>query len=133
MSFVRPLVTEKGSTRAACVGEGMLAHVRPASIAADAASTITAAMILGGVVIHSTHTAARIDTTDTAANILAAMPDMDTGDTFMLIVSSAAAFTITLAGGTGVTASGNLIVAANSSRMFVLTKTSATTMTLVGL
>ena len=131
--FVRPLVTQKGSTRAARTGDGLLANPAVYSIAADSAQTIPAAAILGGVVIHSTHTAARIDTTDTAVNILAAMPDMDIGDTFMFVVSAAAGFTITLAGGVGVTASGNLIVLALGAKHFILTKTSATTMTLVGL
>jgi hypothetical protein len=131
--FVRPLVKEKGVVREARTGTGLLAMPLVTNVATDAAGTITAAAILGGIHTHSTHTASRTDTTDTAANIIAAMPDMDIGDTYMFKVASLAAFTIVVAGGTGVTASGNLTVAANGSKDFVLTRTGAATMSLLGL
>lgn len=131
--FVRPMVYEKGTARVSRVGDGILANPSVTAIAADSNQTITAAAILGGVVTHATHTASRTDTTDTAVNILAAMPDMDIGDTYVFKVASLAAFTIIVAGGSGVTASGNLTVAANGAKDFILTKTSVTTMTLLGL
>lgn len=131
--FVRPMVYEKGIARAARVGDGILANPQITAIAADSSQTLTAAAILGGVITHATHTASRTDTTDTAVNILAAMPDMDIGDTYVFKVASLAAFTIVVAGGSGVTASGNLTVAANGAKDFILTKTSATAMTLLGL
>lgn len=131
--FVRPMVYEKGTARASRVGDGILANPSVTAIAADSNQTITAAAILGGVVTHATHTASRTDTTDTAANILAAMPDMDIGDSFVFKVASLAAFTIIVAGGSGVTASGNLTVAANGAKDFILTRTGAATMGLLGL
>lgn len=131
--FVRPMVYEKGTARASRVGDGILANPSVTAISADSNQTITAAAILGGVVTHATHTVSRTDTTDTAVNILAAMPDMDIGDTYVFKVASLAAFTIIVAGGSGVTASGNLTVAANGAKDFILTKTSVTTMTLLGL
>jgi hypothetical protein len=131
--FVRPMVYEKGIARASRVGDGILANPQITAIAADSAQTLTAAGILGGIITHATHTASRTDTTDTAVNILAAMPDMDIGDTYMFTVASLAAFTIIVAGGVGVTASGNLTVLANGAKNFVLVKTSATTMNLIGL
>lgn len=131
--FARALIKQNGSVREARVGDGILSMLRPTTNTTDAAATITAAAILGGLWVHSGHTASRTDTTDTAALILAAMPDMDIGDTVLFKVSSGAAFTIVVAGGVGVTASGNLTVLANGSKDFLLTKTSATTMTLLGL
>jgi hypothetical protein len=131
--FVRPMVYEKGTARASRVGDGILANPQITAIAADSNQTLTTAGILGGIITHATHTTSRTDTTDTAVNILAAMPDMDIGDSFMFKVASLAAFTIIVAGGAGVTASGNLTVAANSAKDFVLTKTAAATMNLVGL
>lgn len=131
--FNRVQVFEKGEQRPSRVGDGWMASPIASAIAADSNQTITAAMLLGGLVTHATHTASRTDTTDTAVNILAAMHDMDIGDTFVVAIASLAAFTIVVAGGAGVTASGNLTVAANSMKFFVLTKTSATTMGLLGL
>jgi hypothetical protein len=131
--FVRPMVYENGIARASRVGDGLLANPQITAIAADSAQTLTAAGILGGIITHATHTASRTDTTDTAVNILAAMPAMDIGDAYMFTVASLAAFTIIVAGGVGVTASGNLTVLANGAKNFVLVKTSATTMNLIGL
>lgn len=131
--FVRPMVYEKGTVRASRVGDGILAIPQVTAVSADSNQTISAAAILGGVYTHAGHTASRTDTTDTAANLLAAMPDMDIGDSYVFKVASLAAFPIVVAGGAGVTASGNLTVAANGAKDFILTKTSATTMTLLGL
>jgi hypothetical protein len=127
------MVQDNGVVRPARVGDGFVAAPRITTVATDAAGTITAAAILGGIHAHSTHTASRTDTTDTATAILAAMPSMDIGDTYMFKVVSLAAFTIVVAGGVGVTASGNLTVPASGAKDFILTKTAATTMSLVGL
>lgn len=131
--FTRAQVFEKGEQRPARVGDGWIANPSRYAIAADSNQTLSAAAIVGGLITHASHTASRTDTTDTAVNILAAMPDMDIGDTFVLAIASLAAFTIVVAGGAGVTASGNLTVAASSMKFFLLTKTSSTTMTLLGL
>lgn len=131
--FVRPMVYEKGIARAARVGDGILANPSVTAISADSNQTLSVPGILGGVITHAAHTASRTDTTDTAVNILAAMPDMDIGDAFMFKVCSLAAFTIVVAGGSGVTASGNLTVPANGAKDFILTKTGAATMGLLGL
>jgi hypothetical protein len=132
MSFVRPEVTDKGCERPARVGDGFIAMPARTVNSGAGAQTISLAQILGGVAVFTGAAGAVTYTTDTAANILAAMPAMDIGDTYMFVLSNTAAQTATIAGGTGVTASGNLTVNA-TAKMFLLEKTSATTMNLYGL
>ena len=133
MTFKRATVFDKGLQRPARVGDGMLAFLSKSAITADAASTITAAMIQGGLILRSGATAGRIDTTDTAALILAALPEMDIGDTYLFAVSNTSTQTITLAGGTDVTESGNLDIPTLTCKWVVLEKTSATTMNMIAL
>lgn len=130
--FVRPMVYEKGTARAARVGDGLLSHFARNVNASAGAQTISVPQILGGLAVFTGAAGGVTYTTDTAANILAALPDMDIGDTFSFILSNTAAQVATIAGGTGVTASGNLTVNA-TFRIFVLEKTSSTTMNLYGL
>lgn len=131
--FVRPLVYDLGVPRPSRAGDGILGNPLLGSISADANSTITTALIAGGVILRTGATVGRTDTTDTAANILAAYPSMDVGDSFLFVESNASGQTITLAGGVGVTASGNLSIPNGSAKICVLTKMSATTMNLVAL
>lgn len=131
--FLRAMVMDNGLARAARQGDGLLSARTPISMAADANSVIGAAQISGGLILRSGATAARTDTTDTAVALLAAMPFMDIGDCYEFTVSVQVAFAITLAGGTGVTASGNLVIAANGDNVFLLQKTGAATMNLIGL
>ena len=74
------------------------------------------------VIIRGVPTAAATYTTATAAAIVAAIGgDCAVGTTFHVIVlnASAGAFTITMAGGTGVTVSGVATVAQNASKVFL--------------
>ena len=73
---------------------------------ADAAATLTAAQMVNSGIFTITPTAARILTTDTAANIIAALPRNQVGTWFKFAVVNLAAFAVTLAAGTGVTLSG---------------------------
>lgn len=135
MSFVRPIVRRAGSLNSpARPGDGWMAMPRRTNTATDSNNTISAAAILGGIYSRSGTNTSRTDTTDTAANILAAMPDMNIGDTYMFMVANLTGTNpITIAGGDGVTASGNLSVVALTTKWFLLEKTSATAMTMVGL
>lgn len=65
--------------------------------------TLTAAALLGGLVLRSGPVAAFTDTTDTAAAILTAIGTFNSGATFIFIVKNATAYAQTLSGGTGVT------------------------------
>ncbi len=109
------------------VGTGLVGNVSITSKTTDANHTITVAEMAGGVIYYSALSAGRTVTTPTAALILAAAPDMDIGDTFMLIVSIQDAFAITWAAGTGVTLLGRATTPASSNSIIVVEKTSATT------
>lgn len=79
--------------------------------------TLTAA-VLATRLILGTPTGASTYTTDTAALINAAFPDLRVGEAFEFIVvnlSTTAANDITVAGGSGVTAVGEMVVEANEA------------------
>ena len=130
--FVRTQVYEKGLARKSRAGDGLLTAAQRTVNASAGAQTISVAQILGGVAVFTGAASAVTYTSATAADLIAAMPDMDIGDTYMFVLSNTAAQAATIAGGTGVTASGNLVVNA-TAKMFLLEKTSATTMNLYGL
>jgi hypothetical protein len=71
------------------------------------AVTYSAAQLKGGIITRDPNGAARTDTTDTAANLVASFPDAVVGSTFTcyLVNTADAAEAITLSGGTGVTVS----------------------------
>lgn len=133
MSFVRPQVFESGLPRKARGGDGWLAFPRKTNQATDSNQVISTSAILGGLYVRSGTNTSRTDTTDTAVAILAAMPEMNIGSVYMFMVANQTATNpLVIAGGTDVTASGNLTVVALTTKWFMLTKTSATTMTLEG-
>ena len=127
--FVRPQVDQAGSVVDAQPGVGLLANFAASTQTADSAQTLTVAKMACGLYMRSGLTAGRTDTTDTAANILAAFPAMNIGDNFSVVVSNLAAQILTIAGGTGVTMGTKTTVAASSMGILVFTKTSATAMT----
>lgn len=132
MSFVRPQVFNSGLPRKAREGDGWMAFLRKTNQTTDSNQVISTAAILGGLYGRSGTNTSRTDTTDTAVNILAAMPEMNVGSVYMFLVYNQTANTLVIAGGTDVTASGNLSVLTLTTKWFMLTKTSATTMTLEG-
>ena len=109
------------------VGTGLIGNVSITSKTTDANHTITVAEMAGGVIYYSALSAGRNVTTPTAALILAAAPDMDIGDTFLLIVSIQDAFAITWVAGTNVTLLGRATTPASSNSIIVVEKASATT------
>jgi hypothetical protein len=127
--FTRPQVEKSGMIRKMRAGDGFLANLVPGAMSADAASTITVAMMQGGFIRRTGNTSAHTDTTDTAANILAANPNMDIGDTFVVLVNNVVAYAITVAGGTGVTMGTKTVIPASTFGFLIFTKTSSTTMT----
>lgn len=132
--FVRPLVREGAMVRPMNAGDGLAANYRMTQEDTDGNTVISVAKIAGGLILRGAITANRTDTTATAALIAAAFPDMNIGDTLSFKVSNQdTAQTITVAGGTGVTASGNLVVVALRTKEFVLVKTAAATFNLIGL
>ena len=77
---------------------------------ADAAATLTAAQMIDSGIFTITPTIARALTTDTAANIVAAMAGYQVGTWFDIVIVCLAAFDVTLGGGTGVTIVGSAVV-----------------------
>jgi hypothetical protein len=122
--FARAMIDDgSGMPRKARNGDGSQSNYAPATLATDANSVLTVALLAGGLVLRAGMTAARTDTTDTAVNLDKATPGMDVGDTLTFKISNQVAFAETVAGGVGVTASGNLVVAANGYKEFLLQKT----------
>jgi len=133
MGFVRSCVREGGMERDAITGDGWLANPNLVISATDADAVLSAATIAGGIAQFTTLSADRTITSDTAAAILAALPQMEDGDTYPFMVSNIDATNkVTLAGGVGVTASGNLDVLTLTSRFFLIRRTSSTLVDLVG-
>lgn len=91
----------------------------------DAAATLTAAQLIGGE-FTITPTAARIQTTDTATAIIAAMTDSVDNSSFDITMINLAAFDVTIAAGTGVTLVGNMAVNNGSATFRVRRLTSST-------
>jgi hypothetical protein len=132
MSFIRPTVYEAGLPRKARAGDGWLAFPQKTNQTTNSNQVISVSAILGGLYVRSGTNTNRTDTTDIATAILAAMPEMNIGSVYMFMVANQTANTLVIAGGTGVTASGSLSVLTLTTKWFMLTKTSDTTMTLEG-
>jgi len=77
---------------------------------ADADATLTATQMIDSGIFTITPTIARTLTTDTAANIVAAMAGYQVGTWFDIVIICLAAFDVTLGAGTGVTIVGNAVV-----------------------
>lgn len=134
MSFQRLMVQEGTLQRAARSGDHMSQPV--VSIQnTDSAQTLGVPALAAGCYVRGGMTAGRTDTTATAAQILAApgFANMDIGDAYRFTISVVVAFTLTIAGGTGVTVVGQSTVAANTARDFLLIRTGAATFDLRGL
>ena len=133
MPFTRVIVDLEGLQQKGRPGFGWLAHLNPTTNATDVASTMTASQLSGGLYIRSGLTVGRTDTSDTAVNILALNGEMDIGDSFVVAISNQSTQSLTLAGGAGVTASGNLVVLTLTCKFVVFTRTAAATMTMIAL
>jgi len=81
-------------------------------------NTWSAADMLGGV-IKRYGIQSSADLTDTAANIVGAIPGAQVGQTFPLMVANLTSGTITPAGGTGVTLLGTSTILRFSTKLFV--------------
>ena len=77
---------------------------------ADAAAILTAAQMIDSGIFTITPTVARALTTDTAANIVAALPDYQVGTWFDIVIVNLAAFNVTLTAGVGITIVGSAVV-----------------------
>jgi hypothetical protein len=115
-----------GLARAMGPGDSLLSPA-PYVISADAADTVTVEKINAGIIQYTGFTAGRVLTTDTAANIIAAFPELGIGESLVIAVSAVAAFAATWAAGAGVTLAGRATTPASSYSLVVITKTGAAT------
>ena len=129
MSSTRAMVQDGLLSRTARLGGGRLTAISLVTLATDANLTLTTAQCVGGAVNFSSFSAGRTVTTDTAANILAALPSLDVGESIEITVTCQAAFAATWAAGTGVTLAGRATTPASTHSHVLITKTSATTVT----
>lgn len=104
-----------------------------------AAHVLTAANLTGAAVevtlaLTGALAAGATATTDTAVNIIAAIPQAQRfpGNSYLLTIinESTGAFAWTVAGGTGVTINGTKTIAQNTWRQFLVTLSTATTVTM---
>jgi hypothetical protein len=99
-------VSEQTTTAAiAALGAagGTSAAIVDTAITTVGNGTLTAASLVGGQITRTGPVASYTDTTDTAAAILAALPEFVSGATFFIRIKNATAYTQTLAAGSGVT------------------------------
>jgi len=109
-------------------GSIVFPRVTVTTIATAAAVTYTVAQILGGVILRDTNGAARSDTLPTAAALAAAIQGIQVGTAFEFALrnSSAAANSVTVVAGAGLTISGTATVAQLNSKAFLVVFTNVT-------
>ena len=132
--FLRPMASPDGKLpQPLRVGAGLLANFSIDNRTTEADATLTVSNVSGGLIHQGvTLTSDVVYTLPEAAELLAAYPSMDISDAYSIVVnnSQAGAFDVVIAVGAGITAVGannSLSVAPQSSRIFTLVKTSATT------
>lgn len=107
------------------------------SLVTVGAGTITAASFTSGFTARSGAQSATAftDTTDTAANIIAACASLvgKIGASFVYYYANTTNAPATITGGTNVTVSGITVVQANSTAAYLVTYTAANTLTMAGL
>jgi hypothetical protein len=101
-------------------------------VTATVGTTLSAAAIVSSLITRTGPTAAFTDTTDTAANIIAAMNSQVIGNSWTLRIINDTAFPETIAAGSGVTLSGQTVVPANSWAEFLMTYSAAGAVTMYG-
>lgn len=124
--FVRNIVRQSGTHREARTGDGLCAHIKPVVVATAGALTIGVDAIQNGAAVFTGAAGAVAYTFPIATLLIAALPDMDIGDTYSFIVSNTAAQVATLTTAAGITLTGNVTINADA-RICVLEKLSATT------
>ncbi len=102
--------------------------VSVATVDTATAVTLTAAQLLGGLILEDPNGGAVTATLPTAALLVAAMPDAIVGSAFEFTIRNTAdaAETITVAAGDGGTASGTMTIGQNNTKRFLVVLTNVT-------
>lgn len=104
------------------------------TISTAGAGTLTAAGMTNGVILRSGPTGDYTDTTDTAANIIAALGSTTyAGQSWFLFIRNTVAFTQTISAGAGVVQTGLFNVSPNSVGTFLMVSNGVNAVTMTGL
>jgi len=137
---VQAALNELDTDKAALAGADFTGPVKSTSGAfnlvtntalSDAADTLTAAQLIGGE-FTITPTAARIQTLDTATNIISALSGSVDNSNFEFTIVNLAAFDVTVATASGVTLVGSMVVN-NGSANFRIRRTSSSSVSVTRL
>ena len=107
---------------ASAIGTLVSRNQSVATVSSATGVTLSAAEMVGGWILRTgAATGAVTDTTDTAANLVAAYNASDTqvGSSFLLGINNTTGQTLTLAAGSGVTVSGTATINDNNTRVFL--------------
>lgn len=132
MSIVASQLTVQGETRAL----GSLKRPFPAGKYTKnvtvGATTAASGDLTGAAFVSAEYSAvgAANLTTRTAALMIADFDGVQIGDSYVLQITNTSAGTTTLVAGTGVTLTGTMTMATNSTRTFIVTINTATTLTI---
>jgi hypothetical protein len=127
--FTRACVKDDSMERQARAGDGWLANPVITTNAASGNQSITIAMIAGGAGVFTGAAGGVQYTIPAAADIIAAFPQMDIGDSLTFTITNTAAQVATLnTAATGVTYAG-FTTANAQTRTGIITKTASTTVT----
>lgn len=117
----RPMLRLNGGEMNAAAGYRGLSGVRRTADATAASITMPVAAFLSGWLDRSGPGAGYGDTTPSADQLLAALPDLTRGDSFGMLITSSVAFANTVVAGAGITLAGTTAVAASSAREYLVT------------
>ncbi len=107
---------------ASAIGALVSRNQSVSSVTSTTGVTLTAAEMVGGWILRQgSATSALTDTTDTAANLVAAYNSNDTqvNSSFLMGISNNTGQTLTIAAGAGVTLTGSMSIQPNNTRVFL--------------
>lgn len=119
--LARPQVVMNGQEGRMPAGVRLMAFVRRTADSTAGNVVWPVAYVLGGFIDRTGPGAGYADTTPSADQILAAVPDLVRGDSFPLLVCSNVAFANTIVAGAGITFAGTTLIAASSTREYLMT------------
>lgn len=122
MGFSRCQIDRGGNqVNAQAVGDLVLSQASLAALTTVGAGTITAGILLAGVIQRTGPVGAYIDTFPSADSLLLAEPDLSIGDSFEVLFRNTVAQAMTAAAAEGVVLGTNVDVAASLVRSYLIT------------
>lgn len=97
------------------------------------AATYTGSQIAGGIIRRFSPSGTTVDSTDTATNIILAIPGAKVNQSFPLFVANLGSSALQVAAGTGVTMAGTNVISGFSVRLFLGQVLGSSAVTMTGL